>query len=221
MGQTISVTAEDGHQFDAYRADPNGAPRGGIIVVQEIFGVNHHIRAVADGYAAKGYVAVAPAYFDRLERNVELDYVADDIEKGRALVTELGWDGPVMDTRAAAALLRDEAGQAGCVGYCWGGTMAWLAASRIGLPSVGYYGGRTAELVDEKPTAPVMLHFGEHDDHIPLTDVDKIRAAHPDVPIHVFPAGHGFNCDARGSYHAESAAAALELTLAFFAEHVG
>ncbi|MDJ0948971.1 MAG: dienelactone hydrolase family protein [Alphaproteobacteria bacterium] len=221
MGQTITVTAEDGHAFDAYRAAPEGAARGGIIVVQEIFGVNHHIRAVTDGYAAAGYVAVAPALFDRVERGVELDYTPEEIETGRALMGKLSWDDAVQDTRAVADLLRPEVGAVGCVGYCWGGTVAWLAATRIGIPSVGYYGGGTAGLVDEQPRAPVILHFGEHDDRIPMADVDAIRAAHPDVPVHVFPAGHGFNCDARGSYHADSAAAALELTLAFFKEHVG
>lgn len=221
MGKTISLTAEDGHEFDAYRADPTqGAQKGAIIVVQEIFGVNHHIRSICDRYAGEGYVALAPAYFDRVKKNVALDYIPDDIETGRALVTELGWDGPVKDTAAAGEALKGELGQVGLVGYCWGGTVAWLAATRCAIPSVGYYGGRTVALIDEKPQAPVMLHFGAQDDLIPMSDIDKIRAAHPDVPIHIFPAGHGFNCDARGSFHQESAAQALKLTLAFFAEHV-
>lgn len=219
MGKIIEITAEDGHALSAYRADPEGPPKGGLVVVQEIFGVNGHIRGVCDRFAAAGYAAMAPAVFDRVQRGVELDYTPAGLAEGRRLVAELDWDGPLLDIAAAAKALGD-AGKVGVVGYCWGGTVAWLAATRLGLPAVGYYGGRTIGVVDETPKAPVMLIFGERDPHIPLADVEMIRAAHPDVPIHLYPAGHGFNCEARADYHAESAAAAEARTLAFFAEHL-
>ncbi len=220
MGETISLTAEDGFTFSAYRADPEGTPKGSIVVIQEIFGVNSHIRSDTDKFAKHGYVAVAPAPFDRIETGVELGYNEDGIIKGRALVTELEFDRPVMDIRATADYL-SQFGKVGSVGYCWGGTMAWLAATRIGIPSVGYYGGRTIGLIGEQPKAPVLLHFGEKDASIPLSDVDAITAAHPDIPAYVYDAGHGFNCDQRADYDEEAAALALERTLAFFSEHIG
>ena len=220
MGETIKLTAEDGHEFDAYLAMPEGAPRGGVVVVQEIFGVNSHIRRDTDKFAAMGYAAIAPAVFDRTERGVELGYDEDGFAKGRGIVGELGFDGPLMDIKAAADRISGH-GKVGAVGYCWGGSVAWLCATRLGLPSVGYYGGRTADLSGEQPQAPVMLHFGEHDAAIPMDDVNKIIEAHPDVPVHVFDAGHGFNCDERGSYDQASCEAALKLTTAFLAEQVG
>lgn len=221
MGETIRIKAEDGHEFEAYRADPEGEARGGLVVIQEIFGVNHHIRAVCDGFAAAGYRAIAPAIFDRVKPGIELDYDEAGVARGRELRGEVDWDGPMQDIAATAALLAKE-GKVGAVGYCWGGSLAWLAATRLGLPSVGYYGGQIIDFVDEQPKAPVLLHFGETDSAIPLDDVDKIRATHPEVPIHVYAgAGHGFNCDARGSYHAESAATARDRTLVFLGEQVG
>ena len=220
MGQMITLTAADGHAFSAYRADPDGPPKGGLVVVQEIFGVNGHIQSVCDGFAGDGYAVIAPAYFDRLRPGVDMDYSAESVAAGRELAMQIGWDGPMQDTAAAAAALKD-AGHVGVVGYCWGGSVAWLAATRLALPGVGYYGGRTAGLIDETPQAPVMLHFGEKDSHIPQEDVDKIAAAHPDVPIHLYPAGHGFNCDARADFHPESASLARERTMAFFAETLG
>ena len=221
MGTHIRLTASDGHALDAYRADPPAAPRAGLVVVQEIFGVNSHIRAVTDGFAAEGYAAIAPAFFDRVETGVELGYEEPDLSRGRTLRAGLGWDETILDVMAAAEALRP-VGKIGVVGYCWGGSVAWLAGCRLGLDgAVGYYGGQIIDFRDEKPRCPVMLHFGEQDAGIPLADVDAIRAAQPDVPIHLYPAGHGFNCDHRGSYDAESAALALERTLAFFAEHLG
>lgn len=219
MGKVIEIVAEDEHTLSAYRADPAGPPRGGLVVIQEIFGVNGHIRGVCDRFAEAGYAALAPAMFDRVRHGVDLDYTQAGIAEGRRLVAELDWDHALLDCAATAEAAAD-AGKTGIVGYCWGGTVAWLAATRLGLPAVGYYGGRTIGVVDETPKAPVMLIFGGRDPHIPLADVEMIRAAHPEVPIHLYPAGHGFNCEARADYHAESAAAAQARTLAFFAEHL-
>ncbi len=222
MGQTITLTAADGHELEAYRADPKGAPRGGLVVVQEIFGVNGHIRDVCDGFAADGYAALAPAVFDRVERGVQLAYDDDGIARGRELRAELGWEGAMADVEAAAGAL-EPSGKVGVVGYCWGGSLAWLAACRLDVTcAVGYYGGQIIGFNDETPRCPVILHFGDTDASIPMDDVDAIRAAHADVPVHVYgDAGHGFNCDRRGSYHAESAKTARARTLAFFAEHLG
>jgi len=222
MGRNITLTAADGHQLGAWRADPDGKARGGIVVIQEIFGVNGHIRDVCDRIAAAGYAAIAPAIFDRAEPGVELGYDDDGITRGRDLRTQVGWDGPVADMTAAAEALKP-AGKVGVVGFCWGGSLAWLAACRLAVDAaVGYYGGQIVQYVDETPACPILLHFGDQDASIPIADVDAIRAAHPDVPVHVYAgAGHGFNCDRRGSYHAEHAAVAWERTLKFFAEHVG
>jgi carboxymethylenebutenolidase len=215
MGETIQLTAEDGHTLGAYRADPSGAPKGAVVVMQEIFGVNQHIRAVCDGYAKEGFVAIAPAVFDRVEKNVELGYDEDGFGKGRSIVGDLGWDGPLKDVDAARKAVAS-AGTVVGVGYCWGGTLAWLSATRLAIPSVGYYGGRTAAMKEETPKAPVMLHFGEHDHAIPMSDVEAIGKLHPYVPIHVYDAGHGFNCDERDSWDEPSAKLALKRTLAFY-----
>lgn len=221
MGETITLTAADGHELEAYRADPEDAPRGGIVVIQEVFGVNIHIRDVCDGFAAEGYAAIAPAVFDRIERGIELDYDDDGIARGRALVEDLGWEGPLADVTAAAGAL-EPSGKVGVVGYCWGGSMTWLAACRLDVAcAVGYYGRHIIQFNDETPRCPVILHFGETDASIPMDDVDAIRAAHADVPVYVYGAGHGFNCDRRAAYHAESAKTARARTLAFFAEHLG
>ena len=222
MGETITLSAADGHRPGAYRATPAGSARGGLVVIQEIFGVNDHIRAVCDGFAADGYVALAPALFDRIEPGIALAYDGAGIARGRELRAELGWDGPLRDVAAASNALAG-IGKLGVVGYCWGGSVAWLAATRLaGLAcAVGYYGGQIIEFKDETPRVPVMLHFGEHDAGIPLSDVEAIAAAHPEVIIHRYPAGHGFNCEKRADYHAESARIARERTLAFLARHLG
>ena len=187
MSRTIKLTTADGAAIDAYRADPAGRPKGGIVVLQEIFGVNAHIRRVADGFAAEGYLAIAPALFDRAKAGVELGYTPDDMPVGVARVGQGGHERTMLDVAAA----------------------------------VGYYGGNIAKSLDRRPKVPLMLHFGEHDDHIPLSDVAAIRAALPEVPVFTYDAGHGFNCDARGSYDKPSAAAALDRTLAFLAENLG
>ena len=222
MGQTITLTAADGHELEAYRADPEGAPTGGLVVVQEIFGVNGHIRDVCEGFAADGYTVIAPVLFDRVERGIELDYNDAGRVRGRAARAELGWEGPMADVEAAAGAL-EPLGKVGVVGYCWGGSLAWLAACRLDVAcAVGYYGGQIIGFNDENPRCPVILHFGDADASVPMDDVDAIRAAHADVPIHVYAdAAHGFNCDRRATYHPECAKPARARTLAFLAEHLG
>ena len=223
MGKMIKLKAQDGHELDAYLAEPKGRPRGGIVVVQEIFGVNSHIKKVSDGWAADGYVALAPALFDRVERGVETGYGPGDIQRGRELRGKISTDDAVRDVRAAVRELARAGLRVGVVGYCWGGTMAWLAATRIeGLAgTVGYYGGGIADTAEESPRCPVMLHFGETDASIPKEHYEKVRRLHPALPVHVYPAGHGFSCDERGSYEERSARLARERTLAFFRQHVG
>jgi carboxymethylenebutenolidase len=222
VGTTIRGTAADGHELSIYRADPTGAPRGALVIAQEIFGVNSHIRAVCDDYAAQGYVVAAPALFDRAERGVELGYQQDDVTRGRAIREKVSLDQALADIEAAAREVAG-AGRIGVVGYCWGGTVAWVAAtrSRTFKAAVSYYGGGVPDLAEERPNCPVQLHFGEQDHAIPLEGVEKLKAAHPELPVYIYPAGHGFNCDQRGSYHAESARIARERALAFLREHVG
>lgn len=223
MSEFISLTAEDGHTFDCYKADPAGAPKGGIVVIQEIFGVNSHMREVADSYAKEGYAVLAPALFDRAEKNFEVGYTPDDIAKGRDTRAKVAWDDAVKDIAASVAALKAaNAGKIGSVGYCWGGSMSWLTATRVGVDaSACYYGGQIAMFNEEQPKNPVMMHFGENDHGIPMTDVDKIRQAHGDAEIFTYPAGHGFNCDHRGDFDEASAKLARSRTLDFFAKHVG
>src|SRR5215471_12245162 len=182
MGQTVSLTAKDGHKFSAYRADPAGKPKGALVVIQEIFGVNHHIRNVADGFAKHDYVAVAPAMFDRVERGIELGYEPKDIEAGRAIRMKVPLDGSLADLQAAIDYAKS-VGNVGVVGYCWGGGLAFIAAARLQnvAGAVGYYGGLVAAHANEKPKAPVLLHFGETDQSIPLSDVEKVRQVRSEV----------------------------------------
>ena len=221
MGETIQLTAADGHQLAAYLAKPAGAPKGGLVVCQEIFGVNVHIRSVADGYAEAGYLTVAPALFDRTERGVELGYDEDDVTTGRAYRANVTWDQALADV-TASLVVAAEAGKTGVVGYCWGGSVAWLAACRLPVAAaVCYYGGQIHDFREEQPGCPTMLHFGEEDGQIPPDHVAAIRAERPEAEVFIYPAGHGFNCDRRGSYHEASAAQARERSLAFFGEHLG
>ena len=222
MGKTIQGKAADGHRLSMYRADPAGEPRGGLVIAQEIFGVNSHIRAVCDDYAAEGYVVIAPALFDRVEPGIELGYQPDDVTAGRAIREKVSLDEALADVEAAAKLVIG-VGRIGVVGYCWGGTVAWVAAtrSRTFAAAVSYYGGGVPDLADEQPSCPVQLHFGEQDHAIPLAGVEKLQAAHPELPVYIYPAGHGFNCDQRASYHAESARLARERALAFLRQHIG
>lgn len=220
MGNFIQIPTAGMHCINAYRADPAGAPLGGIVVVQEIFGVNAHIRRVVDGYAEAGYVAIAPALFDYVEAGVELDYDDAGVARGRALVAEVGFDRAV-ETVASAAQAIASAGRKGVVGYCWGGTVSFLCATRLALPAVVYYGGRSVPFLDERAQAPLLFHFGERDPIIPPEHVALHRAKQPQAQIHVYPAGHGFNCDARADYDPASAALARERSLAFFAQQLG
>ncbi|MGE5203277.1 MAG: dienelactone hydrolase family protein, partial [Acidobacteriota bacterium] len=203
MGKMIELTASDGHRFGAYRADPQGKPKGAVVVIQEIFGVNNHIKRTADGFAAKGYTAIAPALFDRHKKGVDLGYDPDSIASGRDIRGKVGDEGPLKDIQAAIDAVKG-AGKIATVGYCWGGTLAFLSATRLNgiAASVGYYGGGIAAAAGEKPKVPTMLHFGDKDASIPMTDVEKVKAARKDTTIFVYPAGHGFNCDERGSYDA-------------------
>jgi carboxymethylenebutenolidase len=222
MGQTITLKAKDGFSFGAYRADPEGKPRGGIVVIQEIFGVNHHIRDVADRYAALGYVAIAPHVFDRAEKDFETGYDQPGMEKGRAARGKIKTEDLLLDTQAAIDAVKS-AGKVGIVGYCMGGSVAFLAATRLeGISAaVGYYGGQIAASADEKPRVPTMLHFGDQDQSIPMTDVEKIKKAQPGLPIFVYKAGHGFNCDERASFSPFAAQVAACRSQEFFQKNVG
>ena len=223
MGKMVQLTASDGHKLGAYRADPSGKPRGAIVVIQEIFGANHHIKAVADLYAKEGYVAIAPALFDRVSPNMELGYGPEDQEKGRNTRQQLKWDQVLADTQAARDAVAD-VGKVGIVGFCFGGSVAWLAATRLNgfAASVAYYGGNVADFATETPKVPVMFHFGAEDKGITPDKVEIVKKAQPNAPLYVYEkAGHGFNCDERGSYNEAATKTARERTLEFFRKHVG
>lgn len=218
----LKLKAEDGHELDAYVATPTGDPIAALVVVQEVFGVNAHIRSVADGYARDGFLAVAPALFDRAERGVELGYEGEDMQKAMALRKKLNLDDMIKDTAAAIDYARERVGKkTGVIGYCLGGSIAWLAACRLNVDAaVGYYGGLISQYVTEQPRCPVMLHFGRKDQHISREAVAKIEEAHPEVPVYLYDAGHGFNCDARASYDAASAKLARERSLQSLRENL-
>jgi carboxymethylenebutenolidase len=220
MGQHINLPTTRTQCIGAYLAQPEGKPKGGIVVIQEIFGINAHIRSVADRFAEAGYTAIAPGFFDHLETGVELGYDEAGYARGKELVTELGLDRAVEDVASAAEAIAS-AGKIGTVGYCWGGTVALLSALRLGLPSVSYYGGRNLPFLGEKPKAPVMFHFGEQDAGIPMEMVAKHRELLPQMETFTYPAGHAFNreVDSR-AYHEASAKLALHRTLAFFDKHL-
>ncbi len=221
MGRMIQLTAKDGAKIGAYEAAPDGNTRGGLVVLQEIFGVNHHVRDVADDFAAAGYHVVAPALFDRIAPGTELGYDAADIQKGIAIRAKTSLGDTLADIEAAVQSA-GQAGRVGVVGYCWGGTLAYAAAAHIdGLgAAVGYYGSGIANMLAGQLLCPVLLHFGDRDKSIPLADVEKIRRAHPDITIHIYPAEHGFNCTARPSYNPAAADLARQRTLDFLAEQL-
>ncbi|HZS27835.1 MAG TPA: dienelactone hydrolase family protein [Candidatus Angelobacter sp.] len=223
MATNIKLTASDGHQPGAYYAAPGVRTQAAIVVVQEIFGVNSHIRSVADDFAKEGFHAIAPALFDRVERDVELGYNPQDMQRGMGMAMKIGMENALKDVAAAIDYARAELGCAkvGVVGYCFGGSLAWLAATRLGpAAAVGYYGGRITQYLAEKPLCPVMLHFGALDQHIPLSEIDKIRAQHPELPVYMYQAGHGFNCDQRKDYDAASAKLARQRTLEFLRKYL-
>jgi len=220
MGQTINLNTSGMQCIGAYLAKPPGATKGGIVVVQEIFGVNAHVRSVANGFAAHGYVAIAPAFFDHVESGVELGYGDDGFKRGRALVGEISFDRALEDVASAAESIKS-AGKIGVVGYCWGGTVALLSEIRLGLPAVSYYGARNTAFLGEQPRAPVQFHFGERDESISAQAVQRHRDAYPGMEIYTYPAGHAFNREVDpGHYDAASAKLALERALAFFARNL-
>ena len=222
MGKMIDLTASDGHKLAAYRAEPSGKPRGAVVVIQEIFGVNSHIKSVADGYAADGYLAIAPAMYDRVQRNYETGYSPEEIQAGLAVMQKLDWDNTMKDVDAAVKEA-GTAGKVGIVGYCWGGTVAWVAAARTsGLAaSVPYYGGGIPTFAEEGPKIPMMCNFGEQDQSPTPEQAKAAVAKHPSIVAHFYAAGHGFNCDQRGSYNAEASKLARSRTLDFFAKNIG
>jgi carboxymethylenebutenolidase len=222
MGEWVELTAADGFRLRAYRADPAGRVRGALVVAQEIFGVNSHIRSVCDGYAADGYVAIAPALFDRYESGVDIGYTPADVAHGRELKALAKLDAALLDVAAASAAVA-AAGNVGIVGYCWGGYVAWIAAARLAelACSVPYYGGGMTDAIAEQPKCPVMAHFGERDAMIPAAGVKALAAAHPSAQVFLYAADHGFNCDQRGAYDAAAATLARDRTLAFLRRHIG
>jgi carboxymethylenebutenolidase len=222
MGESITLRAADGHELAAWVARPAGEPLAGLVVVQEIFGVNAHIRSVADEYAQDGFLAVAPALFDRIERGVDLGYDGADLQKAMGFIPRLDIDKSVTDVAAALEFARKASGKkAAVIGYCLGGTIAWLSATRLHPDAaVGYYGGRIGNYAAENPSCPVMLHFGRNDTHIPAEEVEKIHAAHPEVEIYWYSAGHAFNATPRASYNAVAAKLARERSLAFLNKFV-
>ncbi len=220
MGSTINLNTSRMQCIGAYLARPQGAPKGGVVVVQEIFGVNAHMRAVVDRFAEHGWTAIAPAFFDHVEHGVELGYDEAGYRRGRELVGEVGFDLAVEDVASAAEAIAS-AGRIGCVGYCWGGTVAVLAATRLALPAVGYYGARNVTVLGESPRAPLMLHFGDTDTSIPPEAIAKQRDAWPHAEIFSYAAGHAFDrtVDPKAYVH-EAAERALARTLAFFERHL-
>jgi carboxymethylenebutenolidase len=223
MGEMVQLRAKDGHELDAYVVQPGVPAKGGLVIVQEIHGVNAHIRAVADRYADDGFVVVAPALFDRIERSVELRGSGEDMERAMDLLKSFDIEKGVDDVAAAVQCERcfGNVKKIGVVGYCLGGTLAWLSAARLPIhAAVGYYGGRIAQYLGERPKAPVMLHFGEQDQHIPQSEIDAIAKAYPEVSIYTYPAGHGFNRDGSAGYSASCATRARTRTLEFLREHL-
>ena len=222
MGQTITLTASDGFKLGGYRAEPATKPKASIVVIQEIFGVNSHIRDVCDRFAAERYVAVAPAIFDRIEPNFQSGYSPDEVAVARKFVANPDWAAMLRDTQAAIDSVKD-VGPVGIVGFCLGGSVVYGAATKANdlSAAVGYYGGAIVRFADDRPKVPTLLHFGEKDTGISMTDVETIKAKRPDVEIQIYPgAQHGFNCDQRASYDRPSADLAWQRTLAFFAKHL-
>lgn len=218
---TLQLLAADGNHFSAYLVKPEGTPRGAVVVVQEIFGVNSHIRRVAEQYAAEGYLAIAPALFDRVRKGVDLGYDAAGLQAGMDLAARTSHAGVIADLNAAIYAVA-HAGRVGMVGYCWGGSVTYLAGCKTNIAAgVAYYGGGMTQLLGDAPRYPMLFHFGERDAYIPRVDVEKIRHAYPAGTYHLYPAGHGFNCSDRADFDAASARLAFERTIEFFRNHVG
>jgi carboxymethylenebutenolidase len=216
---TTTLRADDGHELQAYVAAPPDRPRGGVVVIQEIFGVNSHIRSVVDGYAKDGYTAIAPAMFDRIRPGIELGYDPPDMQAGVGFMQQLKLENTLLDLRAAIAKV-SSCGRVGTVGFCWGGAMSFVAAAELPIACAVVYYGKAASYLDHAPKCPVMYHFGTEDHSIPMSDVAKVKAADPAGTFFEYAAGHGFNCDQRGSYDAEASALARRRTLDFFARNL-
>ena len=214
MGEIINATASDGHEFDSYLAQAKGSPRGGIVLVQEIFGVNNHIKNVAEKFSSNGYLVGAPSLFDRVQPDIQLGYSTEDVIRGKELKDNLGNAKPLIDIIATLNIVRS-AGRVAVVGYCWGGTLAWLSACHVDgfNAAISYYGEGIGQLLSIEPRCPSIFHFGEQDHAIPAAEINSLRQAHPDCPIYLYPAGHGFNCEQRDSFHSTSSAIAFERTI--------
>lgn len=219
MGAFTTIMARDGHEFQAYLSPPPGKPKGAVVVIQEIFGVNSHIRAVTDGFAQEGYTAIAPAMFDRIRRGIELGYSPSELEEGRGYAQQLKLENTLKDLNAAVAVVK-HSGRVGTVGYCWGGAMSYVAASELPIACAVVYYGRASNFVDKKPRCPVLYHFGTQDKSIPLSDVEKVKAADPKGTFYEYEADHGFNCDQRPSFNPDAAALARRRTLDFFGRYL-
>lgn len=224
MGTNVQLKAADGHSFEAYIAKPTGKAIGGIVLVQEIFGVNSHIKQVADLYASEGFLVVAPPTMSRIQADVELGYTEADMQTGFKLKTEVDAlpNSPVMLDIQAAIDAAKEAGKVAIIGYCWGGLLTWRSAAQLkGLSAaVPYYGGGIPNEAELKPQCPVLAHFADQDSYIPLESVEAFMKAHPEVESHIYHGHHGFNCDQRGSYNEEAAKLARERTIAFLKKHL-
>ncbi|GLQ06221.1 dienelactone hydrolase family protein [Sneathiella chinensis] len=219
MGKMIEISAADGHRLQAYLSPAAGTPKGGVVILQEIFGVNGHIQDVCNRFASHGYTAIAPALFDREQRNVDLGYDEAGMKEGIRLKNSIRDEDALLDIEAARQTIAD-VGSVSCIGYCWGGRLAYLAACNLPAfaKAIGYYGGGIIGLIDQKPQIPTMLHFGDQDHAIPMTDVDTIMNAHPEVRTYIYQAQHGFNCDKRSSYNAAAAKLALDRSMQFLSE---
>ena len=220
MGQFTTIMARDGHEFESWLAAPPARPRGALVVLQEIFGVNAHIRKVADDFAAEGYTVIAPSLFDRVRRGIQLDYTPAGMQEGRGYVQQLTPETTQRDIAAALAVVK-HSGRAGTVGYCWGGTLAYLAACQLPMACAVVYYGKVTGHLEQRPKCPVMYHFGTEDRSISADDVARVRAAYPEAPVYAYEgAGHGFNCDQRDSYNPQAAAQARQRTLEFLTRYV-
>src|SRR5215472_15630410 len=221
MGEYSTLMARDGHEFQAWLAAPSGRARGAVVVLQEIFGVNGHVRAVTDGFAAEGYTAIAPSLFDRVRRGIELGYSEADLQEGAGYRTQLAPEVALRDVAAAVAVVR-HSGRTATVGYCWGGTLSYLAAGQLSLACAVVYYGKVANYLVHKPRCPVLFHYGALDASIPLAELERVRAGlGPPSRLQVYEgAGHGFNCDQRAAWNPQAAALARERTLEFLAHHL-
>jgi len=219
MGELTTIMARDGHEFQAYLAAPAAKPHGAVVVIQEIFGVNSHIRAITDGFAQEGYTAIAPSMFDRIRRGIELGYSQPDMEEGVGYMKQLKLDETLKDLNAAVAVVR-HSGRVGMVGYCWGGAMSYVAAAELPIACAVVYYGKAAAYADKKPRVPVLYHFGTQDTSIPMADVEKVKAADPKGVFYEYEAGHGFSCDQRASFNPEAAALARQRTVEFFGRYL-